>query len=480
MRTEPIMFRLGALEMLEEDISTHTIFLGTTGSGKTLAMRLLQQCAIPLVGTGLGYRALVYDSKQDAMPILSAIIPDRSRLKLMNPFDARGVAWDISKDVTRPTEAMEIAHTLMPDVADNNPFFQEAARLCAWGVMCSFALSKIDWTFADLLRGMLKPQTCKRILCRHAETGPVVDLLFQDKKLLGSIFATIASKVKLYWAVAAAWETAKEKLAICDCMNEEYVVVLGNVEVLRTAINCINSVLFKRWCDNVLTQPDDTPNRFWTFVDELSEAGHLPGFPSFAKRARSKGGRLAVATQSVQGLKDTKLYGEKVTDDFLSCFGNRMVMKLNCVSTAELISSFVGDNEDREISRTDTTSSGQQSSSSTATSSSLKIKRTILPSQLTNMPITDRHNGLVAFYISQVSYPCWATISPNELGRLLVPKAKDVANFVRKEADTEYLRPWSKEDALKFAPPIKQSIEARRQRKQGPSLEDQNIDDFIP
>ena len=124
----------------------------------------------------------------------------------------------------------------------------------------------------------------------------MVDLLFQEKKLLGDVFATIASKVKLYWAVAAAWETAKEKLAICDCMNEEYLVVLGNIEVLRTAINRINAVLFKRWCDNILTQeetqntrstPNETQKRFWTFVDELSEAGHLPGFPSFAKRARS-------------------------------------------------------------------------------------------------------------------------------------------------------------------------------------------------
>ena len=466
--------------MLEDDISTHTIFLGTTGSGKTLAMRLLQQSVVPLIGTGLGYRGLGYDSKQDAMPILSAIIPDRSRIKNMNPFDSRGVRWDICRDVTRPTEAMEVAHTLMPDVADNNPFFQEAARLCAWGVMSSFALSKLDWTFADLLRGMLKPQTCKRILSRHAETGPVVDLLFQQKKLLGDIFATIASKVKLYWAVAAAWATAKEKLAICDCMNEEYFVVLGNVEVLRSSINCINAVLFKRWCDNILTQPDDTPNRYWTFVDELSEAGHLPGFPSFAKRARSKGGRLAVATQSVQGLRDSKLYGEKVTDDFLSCFGNRMVMRLNCVPTAELMSNFVGDFEDKEVSTTKTRTTGQQSSSSTATSSSLKIKRTLLPSELTNMPITDRNNGLVAFYMTQVTYPCWATIPPHELDKLLVPKAKDVANFEPKDASTEYLRPWSKEDALKFAPPIKQSIEARRNRGQSPSIDQHNIDDFIP
>lgn len=188
-----------------------------------------------------------------------------------------------------------------------------------------------------------------------------------------------------------------------------------------------------------------------------------------------------MATQSVQGLKDSKLYGEKVADDFLSCFGNRMVMRLNCVPTAELISNFVGDYEDKELSTTRTKTTGQQGSDSTATSSSLKIKRTILPSELTNMPITDRNNGLVAFYMTQVTYPCWSVIPPGELfGSLLIPKAEDVANFEPKDVDTEYIRPWSKEVALKFAPPIKQSIEARRQRKQGPSLDNQNIDDFIP
>jgi hypothetical protein len=96
------------------------------------------------------------------------------------------------------------------------------------------------------------------------------------------------------------------------------------------------------------------------------------------------------------------------------------------------------------------------------------------------MPITDRNNGLVAFYMTQVTYPCWATIPPNELDNLLVPKAKDVANFEPKDASTEYLRPWSKEVALKFAPPIKQSIEARRNRGQSPSIDQHNIDDFIP
>jgi type IV secretory pathway TraG/TraD family ATPase VirD4 len=482
--------------MLPEDFGTHTLFVGTTGGGKTLAMRLLQQSTIPIVGTGQGYRALVYDAKQDAMPILSAMIKDRSRIKLMNPFDSRSVSWDIQRDVTRSSVAMEIAHTLFPDVADNNSFFQEAARLCAWGVMCSYILSELDWSFADLMRGMLNPQTCKRILCRHAETGIVVDLLFQRENLVGDIFATIASKAKLYWPVAASWETAKEKLAISECMNEEYVVVLGNTEVNRATINAINAVLFKRWTDYILTQPDDTqndgknpPKRFWTFIDELSEAGPLPGFPSFAKRARSKGGRLAVATQSVQGLRDPKLYGEKVTDDFLSSFGNRMVMRLNCVPTAELMSSYLGDFEDFEESSTSSSSttsgSGPNSSSSTthsgSTSKSLKIKRTILPSELTNMKISDRFNGLVAFYSTQVTYPCWAAIPPNVLFQeLLLPLASDVANFEPKDAKTEFLRPWPEEVALKFAPPIEQSIEDRNKPILNKSVEATSIDKFIP
>lgn len=472
-------FRFGALELLEEDISTHTIFFGTTGSGKTLAMRLLQQDVIPLVGIGEGYRALVYDAKGDAMPILSAI-GDRSRIKLMNPFDARGVAWDIAKDVKRSTVAMEISHTLMPDVSDNNPFFQEAARLCAWGIMCSYILSGLEWTFADLLRGMLNPKICKRILARHPETAFVIDLLFHDKKLVGDIFATIASKVKLYWPIAACWEHAREKIAISDCMHEEQILVLGNVEVIRTAINRINAVLFKRWTDNILAQPDDTPKRFWTFIDELSEAGLLQGFPSFVKKARSKGGRCAVATQSIEGLRDPKLYGEKVTADFLSCFGNKLCMRLNCVATAEFLSAQIGDFEDYEKSYSATSSI--QSDSST-TNTSLKIKRTLLPSQLTNMSISDSHNGLVGFYSTQVTSDCWAKIPADELfGRLLKPKAADVKNFVEREASTEFLRPWTPEQQAQFAPPITRRNRVNRgSQGQANSLDSTRLDDdFIP
>ena len=129
-------------------------------------------------------------------------------------------------------------------------------------------------------------------------------------------------------------------------------------------------VLFKRWTDNILAQPDDTPKRFWTFIDELSEAGLLQGFPSFIKKAQSKGGRCAVATQSIEGLRDPKLYGEKVTADFLSCFGNKLCMKLNCISTADYLSNLIGDFEDYEKSYSATSSI--QSDSST-TNTSLKI-----------------------------------------------------------------------------------------------------------
>ena len=105
----PDFINFGGVLIPEQDSQAHFAFTGTTGSGKTMLMRLLQQSTLCHVGAGLGYRAIVYDAKQDAMKLLSAYC-DRSRLFTLNPFDDRGVAWDIAADVTEPRVALALPH----------------------------------------------------------------------------------------------------------------------------------------------------------------------------------------------------------------------------------------------------------------------------------------------------------------------------------------------------------------------------------
>lgn len=451
----PQAFQWGPFQFTDEDAEAHFLALGTTGSGKTLILRLLQQSVLSYVGQGHGYRGLCYDAKQDMYPILSAYCePDR--IKLLNPFDARGVAWDIAKDVTRSSVAMEIAFTLIPEVSDNSPFFRNAARHSAWGIMCSYMLSGHDWSFADLLRGLRDEEVCQRILQRHHQTEHLIRMYYRDPKLVNDIFATIASATMLYEPIAASWEKSSEKIALSDCMENEYIVVLGNSEVSRQTIDRLNAVLFKRWTDLILSQPDGTTKRFWTFVDELSEAGYLAGLPSFLKKARSKGGRCVVACQSIEGLRSDKMYGDKVTPDFLSCFGNRMFTRLECPETAEFCSKYIGD---QEIVQTSETKSGTHSKSQSSVSYSKVVQRTVLPSEFMNIPNCGSANGLTAMYKMRSTPACWDTIPADQLfNEWLIPKAPGVEEFIPRDAMAEFLEPWSLEQESQFAPPISQSL----------------------
>ncbi len=445
----PMAFQWGPFQLSDQETESHFLGLGTTGSGKTLNLRLLQQSVLPYVGQGLGYHALVYDAKQDQLPIIAGYC-DPSRIKLFNAYDARSVAWDMAKDVVRSPVAMEIAFTLFPDVSDNSPFFRNAARHLAWGIMCSFLLSKLDWSFADLLRGLNDPDLCARILERHAQTKGLVRKYLGDKKLTNDIFATTASITMLYEPIAASWEHAAEWLSLSDCMKNEFIVVLGNSETSRQTIDRVNSVLFKRWTDLTLEQPDGTHHRFWTFIDELSEAGQLAGLPSFLKKARSKGGRMVVACQSIEGLKSDKMYGEKVTADFLSCFGNRMFARLECPETSEYCAKYIGD---QEIVQTSTSKSAQGLKEQTSTSYTKVLQRTVLPSEFMNINSCGKENGLTAMYKMRSTPACWDNI-PGEVlfGEWLAPKNPEVPDFVPVDAMNEFLEPWTPFEEATFAP----------------------------
>ena len=112
---------------------------------------------------------------------------------------------------------MEVAFTLIPHEHESQPFFSDAARALTYYVMLSFILAgHDDWTLADVIRGLSKPNRLKRILKRHAATRDAIPRYFHDERLLSNIFSTIATKVLRLESVAAAWEQAPRKLSRPD------------------------------------------------------------------------------------------------------------------------------------------------------------------------------------------------------------------------------------------------------------------------
>jgi type IV secretory pathway TraG/TraD family ATPase VirD4 len=468
---ETIVF--GGLELPDSESTSHFLCLGTTGSGKTIIVRLLMQSVLPWIGTGLDRRALVYDAKQDMLPLLGGICPD-VQVRTMNPFDARGVAWDICADVREPRVAVEIAFTLIPSTHESQPFFADAARHLMYGVMVSYMLSGHEWTFADLIRGLSSPRRLKGILKKHAQTRDLISAYFYDKRLLSNIMSTIATKLLAFGPIAGAWEDAQEKYSLTQWVQDELILVLGNSEISRTAIDALNRCIFKRASDLTLALPESFSRRNWFFIDELSEAGRLDGIVSLLKKGRSKGAAVAISMQGTSGLKDERLYGPYLTAELLAQIGNRFIGRVEDPDCADFLSRLIGEQEVDQFTRSETHST--QSGPSTTTNHQIVTRRAVLPSELMSVDSCTRGNGLTGYFMVRSAGCYKTTLDGDELfDEALIPPDPNVPEFIARPVETQFIQPWTDERAASFGvPPPKSREEKRRQRpkqQQSPSMD---------
>lgn len=463
----------GGLELDDAESTGHFLGVGSPGSGKSIMLRVLMQSVLQHIGTGRDMRALIYDAKQDVLPILDAYC-ESTNVKTLNPFDARGVAWDLYRDVREPRVAVEIAFTLIPREHESQPFFSDAARHLVYGVILSFLLSGHEWTFADLLRGLANPSRLKRILKAHPETRDIVSRYFYDRRLVSNIMSTLATKMLTFEPIAGAWELARERISLEDWTRNELILVLGNSETSRTAINAVNRCLFKRASDLTLQQSESFTRRTWFIIDEASEAGRLDGFVSLLKKGRSKGACVAISFQSVSGLRDQSMYGPHFTDEILGQIANRFFGRIECPETAEWASRLLGDQEISKCSVTHGGGSdpdGKPSGNTYSVTEQDVIVRAVLPSEFMSMTPCNRDNGLSGYFLVR-SVGCYrASFSGEEVfDHWLFPTNDSVAEFVPRDPRAQLIRPWTSEEERKFAPePPKAKLVGRKlmpQRRQ--------------
>jgi type IV secretory pathway TraG/TraD family ATPase VirD4 len=441
----------------------HFMCLGATGSGKTLTTRLFMQCVLPSIGDGTDARAIVYDAKQDMLPLLHAMCP-RARILTTNPFDARGVAWDLAADIREPRVAVETAFTLIPREHESQPFFMDASRHLLYGVIVSFMLSGHDWTFADLLRGVSSTKRLKAILKKHPQTRDIAHRYFGDRRLLSNIMSTLATKLLAFEPIAAAWEDAKEKVSLQQWAKEESILVLANSEISRTAIDAINRCKFKRATDITLGQSESFTRRNFFVVDETTEAPRFDGLVSLLKRGRSKGCSALLTMKSVAGLRDPKLYGPNFAAEILGQIGHKFIGRLECPETAEWVSKLFGDQEIEQITTSHTSSSNGNSRTK---NQQIVTRRAVLPAELMDIDPCTRENGLTGYYMSRGAGCYMSTLPADELfDGALIPPDPNVPEFIERRVEAQYLRPWTDEEAAKFGAIVPKPEADNRPRKQ--------------
>jgi type IV secretory pathway TraG/TraD family ATPase VirD4 len=436
---------LGRRRFPETLASGHLAFIGSTGSGKTLLQRLLLQSVLPEIGQGRSHRALLYDAKRD-LPSLLAGMDLKAPVHLLNPLDARAVAWDMAADITDPSLAQQAALLLVPETRnDNNPFFSRAARHLLSGIITSLLLrSPGRWTFRQVLLIARDPDRIERAL--HAvECTRHIARYFEHEGTFQNILATLLTFLAPF-EIVACWDRCPRRISLGQWMKDESLLVLGSDDTNRVALDTVNQMLFRRLSDLLLSRPEGG-DRTWIMLDEVRDAGRLDGLSGLLTRGRSKGVAVVLGFQDINGLRD--LYGREVAEELLGQCNTKVVLRNNSPDTVEWCSKLFGF---REVVETTPGSSRNirglvpDVSRSASTSTGIVRREVVLDSEILGLPRAGLDQGVTGFFVNPFSAPYRDHVPGDWLRRQLLPRQNAVPDFMARPAQDQFLRPWGEDD----------------------------------
>lgn len=429
--------RWGPLVLAEELSETHFCVVGTPGSGKTLLLRHLMQSIMPQIGRLPDRRAVVYDPQRSFVPLLSGM-GLAAPLIIMNPFDARAVAWDMAADVTTPTTALQVASILIPETADEgaNKHFSETARALLAGIFSALHLvCPGRWTFRDVLLIGSDPKRLATLLSGTQHTKRLVEAhLRSDRRTTQNYLSTLSTALDLFHPIAAMWAHATSRLSLRDWVNGSSILVLGNDAAARKEIDAINRVIFQRLSELLLQQSDSGTRRTWIVLDEAREAGDLRGLNSLLVAGRSKGVRGALGFQDIDGLRS--VYGKERASELVGVCGTKALLRLDSDVTAQWASDVIGSWRGTLTGRTFT-------KDEVSVTERIEKQEAVLPSEFLNLPPVDKARGVFeGFYISPLVGKFHAPFS--FLSGLAEPG--DEPAFEARPDEHQYILPFAPED----------------------------------
>ncbi len=440
-------YRWGSLTISRSAATQHFLAVGTTGSGKSLVQRLLMKDVFADFGPGNDARALIFDVKNDVVPLLHQFqlsVPIYS----LHPFESRrtfpqAVAWDIATDITSPARALNLAACLLPTEKNSgNQYFTDAARQVVAAVVESLIRhSPGIWTFSQFIYAVLSQERIRQILCRDAEGQETLENFFGDDRTGYQVFTTIASRMSYFRPVAALWQRTDAKLSLRHWLTTDSVLLFGMDATARIALDAINEIMFRVVVEEIDIQTDSQTRRTWVWIDEARLAGPiLQGdlLPYLAVKGRSKGACLVLAFQDIEGFREAA--GPRIANEIIAQCSHKALLRMEAEESATWASRLLGQYESIEVMRTQSTRIGQAGSRS----EQLSKRETVLPSEFYLIPPTDKRAGLTGYFVAPKTGAVHSVISGSKLQPVFI--ADDVAKryrFMRRNESEQRLIPWT-------------------------------------
>jgi len=334
---------------------THFAVIGAPGSGKTVSIELfLQSIAHRFMAPPPGAppeRLVIFDPKRDMLSFLAALGLQGDSVSILNPFDERGIAWDLARDINSEALAQHFAALLIPEEKQSSaPFFWQSAREVVEAVILGLIASHPGkWTLRDLLNALATTERIAAITSRSHKAKLKADRFLLDKAHFPAILSSIASKVGKFEVIAALWHNAtnRETFSVEKWLNGHGVLVLGNHPNFRESIAPINSLLLRVLSGHLLTGPEVDGPRTWVVLDEFRWMEQVECIRELLNQGRSKGISVLLGIQDIEGLK--VVYGDHAANEILGQCANKSFLRIGSYPTAEWAEKHFAAKEEIEV-----------------------------------------------------------------------------------------------------------------------------------
>ncbi|MCC5624462.1 type IV secretory system conjugative DNA transfer family protein [Nostoc sp. CHAB 5715] len=447
----------GGLWLPTTEVNTHFLLAGTNGSGKTNLLRLYMQSTLPRCGTQ--DRALVYDAKSEFIPLLAGMGVRDSLIKVLNPFDARGYAWDMAEDLTRGRDAVALASILLPEKANsggNNEFFDKAARRILSGVTRLFMRYAPGlWTLRDVVLAAQSFELVTALLTQDKQLRRNLSVLGAGDtvgNVMASVGAVIGDELETIAAHLDFHQQEGRRFTLKEWFDQNYILMLGCDRESEATLRPYNQLIFTRMAQ-MLASPSNTGGNTFIILDELPSLGKLDKIEEVARIGRSYGGSLCIAFQAYTDLEH--IYGEKIANSLIGQCDKAAYLRARDRKTADWASNQIGHMKKTWRSETVGTGTSQGRlmplSGTVSQNQSFSEQResdpVVRPEDVMNIPKPDKRAGTgVKGFFRCDQYVFDHEVSSAYLSHNMQQAASSVDGYLPVYEGIEDCRLWDEED----------------------------------
>jgi hypothetical protein len=456
--------QFGGLAIPEKMLAPHAVFCGSTGAGKTASIQIFIHSAL-FKEKRLRYRVVTHDVKGDQKAFFRHCGVAEEDLLVVDPASSDGWAWDIAADVRDGESAKQLAAMLCPlDERANNPYFSTVPQECVLEVVRAFQkVAPQAWTLRDIVLTCRNRDLLEEVMCL-TEGGRVTWRTHFErnaKSTSGGVMSTLANKVGQFTYAAARWSQAKSRFRVRAFLRgDPKVMVLRNRANRSEVALPLFRALLRCMSEDILSMPEKHEfETTWFILDEVPSLGAFEKLDVFLSQARTKGGRVLLGFQDIDGL--VAVWGREKANVLMGLCENVVCLRTSSPGTAAYWTKTFGTYKFPEVSVTHSYGMNQYGNWSRTTAN--KTEEAILESEIMSLPPASMQRGITGCYMAPMVGMWRGETSPEVMRKLLPPLAKDASDELPDDAEIE-LKPWNADDRARLGLQLRMHSEEDRPR----------------